>query len=341
MSRRRYISTTISVDKMVNQLAMTAGDFAAMLYTWMIPHAGDDGCLTGDPDEILMTVIPGRRDKTPADVVIALAAMAELGLIGYLDGRIAFPAESFYRYQTYIKAENRRPQAKAENSEPQQETPKNAELPIIGRVTPQNADERRKTPENAVSVTPSVPPSFPVSPSPSVPVRENVGAVAPRAVPKPKQRERERNPTWDALATACGAPMTDNEESDFAKTVAQLRKVTATPEQIADFREWWFVEHGRDITITHRCYRDHWGRFMNAPPKPPPSITELSPGAQAAVTVNLAPVYAAHERRERERNSIPGQNDRPASLPAGARRNGAGVEPTVHNVSRRLASGED
>ena len=99
MARRRYLSTQISVDKSINQLAIQGGDFAVMLYTWMIPHAGDDGRLTADPDEILMTVIPGRRDKTPDDVQLALECMGSLGLIEWDGAYIAFPAESFYRYQ--------------------------------------------------------------------------------------------------------------------------------------------------------------------------------------------------------------------------------------------------
>ena len=38
MARRRYISTNISTDPKVNILAEKYGDFAALLYTWMIPH---------------------------------------------------------------------------------------------------------------------------------------------------------------------------------------------------------------------------------------------------------------------------------------------------------------
>jgi hypothetical protein len=44
--RRRYLSTAISLDPTVNKLARTAGDFAALLFTWMIPHADDDGAIT-------------------------------------------------------------------------------------------------------------------------------------------------------------------------------------------------------------------------------------------------------------------------------------------------------
>ncbi len=81
MARRRYVSTTISQDTRVNKLAMQYGDFAALLYTWMIPHAADDATLPGDPEELLYQVLPGRRDKTEDDVRSALDGMAALGLI--------------------------------------------------------------------------------------------------------------------------------------------------------------------------------------------------------------------------------------------------------------------
>jgi hypothetical protein len=121
MSRRRYLSTAISTDKVVNRLAMQS-DFAALLYTWLIPHAEDDATLCGDPEELLMTVMPGRRDRQPEDVADALALMADAGLIIWEHGaeRVAFP-ESFYRHQTYISAERRRTaQSGDEGREPAQ-----------------------------------------------------------------------------------------------------------------------------------------------------------------------------------------------------------------------------
>jgi hypothetical protein len=107
MARRRYLSSAISTDKLVNRLALEAGDFAALLYTWMIPHAADNATLTGDPEELLMQVFPGRRDKQPEDVAHALAAMVELGLITWEScGCVRFPS-SFYKHQTYISADRR------------------------------------------------------------------------------------------------------------------------------------------------------------------------------------------------------------------------------------------
>ncbi len=136
MARRRYISTVISVDRDVDRLAQEAGDFAALLYTWMIPHAEDDCSLTGDPDELLITVVPRRRDKTPEDVAKALDAMDRLGLITWdREGkRVYFPPETFYRYQTYIPEQKRR----SADSMPQR------------RTTATNAEEQRETAENTV-----------------------------------------------------------------------------------------------------------------------------------------------------------------------------------------------
>src|SRR5437879_156769 len=85
MGRRRYISTEISTDGRVGELARR-NEFAALLYTWMIPHAGDDAAITADPDELLSKVVPHLRGRTPEDVHEAVALMVELGLV-VLDGR--------------------------------------------------------------------------------------------------------------------------------------------------------------------------------------------------------------------------------------------------------------
>lgn len=104
MSRRRKISTLISTDKAVNALAREGGVFAALLYTWMIPHAEDDASITGDPDELLLMVVPGLRDYGPDDVAQALDCMATKGLIAWdkQGPTVYFDSEGFYRHQSYI-----------------------------------------------------------------------------------------------------------------------------------------------------------------------------------------------------------------------------------------------
>lgn len=152
MSRRRYVSTEISIDKNVNKLAREHGDFAALLYTWMIPHAEDNCEITGDPEELLSIVCPGRRDKSERDIEEALHGMTDLKLVVPFvrNGKpmLLFPPENFYKYQTYISRSNRN------NSTVEQ------------RETKENAEERRETPEKAVSPSPSPSPSLSLSLSP-------------------------------------------------------------------------------------------------------------------------------------------------------------------------------
>src|SRR3990167_4529790 len=147
MARRRYLSTEISKDKRVYALTERAGDFAAMLYTWMLPHAEDDGSITADHDEIVALVVPfllgRRRFDVRGKVAAAVAAMLDLTLLIEEDGRYYFPPDSFYRYQSYIKPEHR-------------------------RKTPESTVEQRESPQNAASVP--VPISVPISVS--FPVKE-------------------------------------------------------------------------------------------------------------------------------------------------------------------------
>jgi hypothetical protein len=186
MSRRRYLSTEISIDTAVNRLARSAGDFAVMLYTWMIPHCDDDGIVHGDAEEIILQVIPGRRDKKIEDVTTALTAMQEHGLIEWdQDERcVRFPAASFYKYQTYIKPERRRGATGAENNNAPEVT-QDAD----------NSANQRKTPQNTVSVKHSL--SHPVTHShsekePPVSLRSTSprGARIPATWPTDVQHEK-------------------------------------------------------------------------------------------------------------------------------------------------------
>lgn len=145
MARRRYISTDISKDAAVKKLAASNGAFAALLYTWMIPHATDDGGITSDPEELQLLVVPGIKVKT-AQIADAVESMLALELLTRENSKLYFPPASFYKHQSYISEKNRR-------SEDCRESPRIAE-------------ERRESPKNAASPPPS--PSF--SPSPSLSV---------------------------------------------------------------------------------------------------------------------------------------------------------------------------
>lgn len=174
MARRRYVSTTISQDTRVNKLAIQYGDFAALLYTWMIPHAADDATLPGDPEELLYQVLPGRRDKTEADVRAALDGMAALGLIvGTDDGRIMFPTTAFYRYQTYIKDRNKH------GGEGGAQPPENSADANPSQSEQTDAANQRRSAQNTVS------PSFSSSPSSSPPLSHS---------PSPSERAERASP---------------------------------------------------------------------------------------------------------------------------------------------------
>ena len=106
MSRSRKVNTDISIEKRLNGVS----DFAALLYTWMIPHAKDDCRLPRqDPEELRLLIVPGRRN-TEADVALALKELCDCEIIGRdEEGDYFFPAVSFYKYQSYINKVNRRP----------------------------------------------------------------------------------------------------------------------------------------------------------------------------------------------------------------------------------------
>lgn len=154
MRRRRYLSTDISGDDRVDELAQTYGDFAALLYTWMIPHAADDATITSNLKRLMWTVIPSRRDKTEAEVEDAIGGMLALGLLDRVPGQalLQFPPAAFYRYQTYVHQSR--------------------------RVSPQNAEDQRSS-ENFLRSTASVKPSVKPSPSHSVSPPTVVAADAP------------------------------------------------------------------------------------------------------------------------------------------------------------------
>lgn len=74
---------------------------------------------------------------------------------------------------------------------------------------------------------------------------------------------RRRNSIWDALAAAVGEPLTKSEASDFGKSVRELSEAKAQPEQIAGFKPWWEREFP-GASCTHRCFRQHWSKYITA-----------------------------------------------------------------------------
>ena len=76
MANRRMIAKSISVSDETNALS----DFAALLFTWLIPHSDDYGVIPGSPGRIKALVVP-RRKQSEADIDAALEEMRRVGLI--------------------------------------------------------------------------------------------------------------------------------------------------------------------------------------------------------------------------------------------------------------------
>lgn len=274
MSRRRYVSTNISTDTRVNRLALEYGDFAALLYTWMIPHAADDAGLPDDPEELLFTVIPGRRDKTVDDVDRALQGMIDLGLLRRDPARkrLFFPAAAFYRYQAYIGESRRSPAPAAAPA------PDLARTPTSPETAPICADLRQNAPklaQNRASVSSSVSDSDSVTDSPPL--------IPPRGDAAPFTRHRKpREPTADIapisaafIAAGLRDPLARKAESRYARL---LLSQGFTPEQMVECvrdikaRRWgdgWLRDNCCLKTLYERDRMANWADWV-ARGRPPP-----------------------------------------------------------------------
>ena len=182
MSRRRYITTLISVDKRVRQLS----DPAALLYTWMIPHAEEDATITADAEELAATVMPNRKNWDTTKIDRACREISALDLLVEHQGRYFFPPVPFYRIQSNIHVAKRRTWHPEHNS--LQNT--------------QNSGEQRETAENSASPSPSP------SPSPSKHLSDKSDAfdafwnTYPRKVGKGKARDAHHSALKKADAAA-------------------------------------------------------------------------------------------------------------------------------------------
>jgi len=76
LANRRMISKSISVSDNVNELS----DFAALLFTWMIPHTDDYGIIAGTAGKIKALIIP-RRKQTEKHVESAMKELQKYKLI--------------------------------------------------------------------------------------------------------------------------------------------------------------------------------------------------------------------------------------------------------------------
>ncbi|PDO11590.1 MAG: hypothetical protein BLM47_00185 [Candidatus Reconcilbacillus cellulovorans] len=148
MSRKRYISTDLSLSGKVEELARRAGEYAVILWTWLIPHLDDWGRMDGEPDKVFFTVTPrfAVLGRTPDDAEKALQAMHDLGLITWyeVDGHryIQVNPDTFYALQTYIPKAKREEDKSAYPAPPSDDPTKGS---AARNKVAQCAEEREQT----------------------------------------------------------------------------------------------------------------------------------------------------------------------------------------------------
>jgi hypothetical protein len=172
MSRARSLSTDISVDPRVAELA-EYGPLALLLYTWAIPHADDWGRLTGDARQFKLLVCPA-LDITAKDVDTALEQIAASGLWTRYeaDGRmcIAFPIATWWKRQTYISRDKRQKDRSKYPAPPDFTLPTGTDCHNADDVegeSQQNATECHEVPQIVTKPKPSPTPTPKPKPSPT------------------------------------------------------------------------------------------------------------------------------------------------------------------------------
>lgn len=97
MAKARMLHKTISISEQVNNLSIEA----QLLFTWLIPHADDEGRLKGNPKHVKVMVVPSHQ-WTPEEIQHLLEEIKEQGLIYYWEKSgqryIEFPSWKTFQY---------------------------------------------------------------------------------------------------------------------------------------------------------------------------------------------------------------------------------------------------
>lgn len=238
MSRKRSISTDISTDTRVAQLAQKAGPLAVLLFTWLIPHVDDWGRYTADPMQVKLTVLPA-FDVSLEEIDNALKVIAEVGLIVLyeVEGKryLSLRPESFYKYQTYIPASKR----KVDNSQ-YPAPPSNADCHAI----PQNATDQRKPPQNATHFR-EMPQNVP-SPSPSLSLSPSVtnvdldtNQITEGDITESRGVKGGENQPPPTATAACVSPSPDLKSGRSDSDKLQVPKTKVQEVYTAEFEKFW------------------------------------------------------------------------------------------------------
>ena len=105
MARKVFISSDISVDERVAEVALDRPDLA-LLWPWLLTAFDDWGRAEGHPVRLKAKVFPMMSNISPEIIADALEAFAQAGLLirytQHAHEYIAVPAEKWWRYQTHI-----------------------------------------------------------------------------------------------------------------------------------------------------------------------------------------------------------------------------------------------
>lgn len=130
MANRRMISKSISISEQVNDLS----DFAALLFSWMIPHADDWGILPGSPKKIKALITPMRK-QTPKEIEKAIREMVAVELIWWykVEGTLYIQFRTWDKHQDGLHKRTK---------------PKNPPYPGTSGKIPENPGQENRTEEN-------------------------------------------------------------------------------------------------------------------------------------------------------------------------------------------------
>lgn len=241
-----------------------------LLWWWCLDYA-KDGDLDGyEPADIADAAL---WDGDPLDFLDALLNCGVGDAAGFLDrdgGRLSvhdwddFGGKTIGRMEAGAK---RQAAYRARTSRPRDghvtgDIPD--DRPITSRDTSPSPDVLNKTEQNKTKQGDYAPPTPPP-------------AASPRAVPKPKERERgwvERHPLYPPLEALFGRPA-GNEWGALAADIRALEELGATPEEIPRRAENYVAVMGNDaagkpIVRTRRAVVKHWHLCGQAPARASP-----------------------------------------------------------------------
>lgn len=105
MARGRLISTSISIDEGMADLAIEAGLSGALFLTWLIAHLDVDGKQTGSPRKLKALVAPMIDEITPETITKTLNVAEKLGIVKQYthEGRPVVWFQNFRKHQPGIR----------------------------------------------------------------------------------------------------------------------------------------------------------------------------------------------------------------------------------------------